>query len=356
MKKTLCLFCAALLFGAVLTACGKKTAKIDLSGWVTDIDAGLEAAKKADKRVILLFSADEDASSRALKDKLQETEDFLAAETERYVLINLDFSASRYEKAMSAMTSETEPTKKEQQAALEAQAALTRDMKQAMYLAANASPSFYVLTKDGYPAASFQLDEEAASLTDFEDALAPLEEDIAAYEALVTAIDAAKGVEKARAIDALFEATTAEWRYLLLPLCQQMQGLDPKNETGLLGKHLLALANGKATDAFLQQDLPQAAGAFAEVAANELLNADEKQEAYYTAAYLLAQGGSTDYAAIRSFAQQAYDAAPESDHADMVRAFIGQVDQQIAAVEEMQKNVDITADEGYTSVNPAAAE
>mgnify|MGYP007069872740 CR=1 FL=1 len=58
------------------------------------------------------------------------------------------------------MTSETEPTKKEQEEALAAQAALTRDMKQAMYLAANASPSFYVLTKDGYPAASFQLDEE----------------------------------------------------------------------------------------------------------------------------------------------------------------------------------------------------
>ena len=56
MKKTSCLFCAALLFGAVLTACGKKTAKIDLTGWVTDIDAGLEAAKKADKRVILLLA------------------------------------------------------------------------------------------------------------------------------------------------------------------------------------------------------------------------------------------------------------------------------------------------------------
>jgi hypothetical protein len=134
-----------------------------------------------------------------------------------------------------------------------------------------------------------------------------------------------------------------------------MEKLDPKNESGALGKHLLALANGTATDAFLQQDIQGASGAFAAVAENSYLTPDEKQEAYYTAAYLLAQAGTTDYASIRTFAQQAYDAAPESEHADMIKAFIGQVEQQIDLAEQMQKDVEITADEGYTTVNPSAA-
>lgn len=336
-------------------ATGCKTAKIDTSSWIANLDDGIKAAQNENKRIILFFSADEDGTSRALKDTLLETADFLAAETERYVLVNLDFSASRYEAAMALYTTETELTKAEEQQARDAQESLTRDMKTAMYLAANESPSFYVLTKDGYPACQLQLPEDIAAAADFDAIIAEQEEAIADYEALIAAVNSSNGVEKARAIDNVFESTTAEWRYMVLPLSAQLEKLDPKNETGAVGKHLLALANGNASDAFLQQDIQGAASAFATVAENSVLTADEKQEAYYTAAYLLAQGGSTDYAAIRTFAQKSYDAAPTSEHADMIQAFIGQVEAQIDAVEQMQKDVDITADEGYTTIHPEAA-
>ncbi len=351
MKKFAYTVLALLALSVFLAGCGKN-AKLDTSHCTSDFEGGISAALRENKQIILFFSSDEDEKSPALKENLLETADFLTALTEKYVLVNLDFSASRFESVMAPVP---EDSKREEKAQAEARARLTKDMKTAMAVAAQGSPAFYLLTKEGYPVAAFAIDAEATAGEFVASMNEQTKDALEAYTKLLSAADSATGSDKVRALDAVFEATNAEWRYLVLSFSRQIVQLDKNNDSGVVGKHILALANGRATDLFLEQDVKGASAEFVNAAQNALLTAEEKQEAYYTAGYLLAQGGSTDYDAIQGLLQLAYDAAPESAHAADVRLLINAVAERIAMQQEMQKDVELSADEGYTDINPGAA-
>ena len=53
-----------------------------------------------------------------------------------------------------------------------------------------------------------------------------------------------------------------------------------------------------------------------------LFRSEDKQECFYTAAYLSAYSGSEDYQGILTYLQTAYDLAPSSDKASAIKEAI----------------------------------
>ena len=94
MKKTL-RFLMIVAFVLSFISCGKK---IDTSVWLTNFEDAKKAAKTENKMIFMFFSEiDADNKSARLKENLFDTEDFLKTYTEKYVLLNLDYSNSRNE-------------------------------------------------------------------------------------------------------------------------------------------------------------------------------------------------------------------------------------------------------------------
>ena len=52
---------------------------------------------------------------------------------------------------------------------------------------------------------------------------------------------------------------------------------------------------------------------------NEFVKAEDKQQCFYTAAYLSAYSGSEDYRGILTYLQTAYDLAPSSEKAAAIK-------------------------------------
>jgi thioredoxin-related protein len=322
MKRMVRLFGVMMAAAIVCTACSKKV-NVDSSKWIDNFADGKAVAQQENKRIILFFSADDqDQESTALKTKIFNTDEFLKSLTKKYVLVNLDFSNSLFEKAQSKDTA----TKEEKAAAEKVEKKLKENMKQATFYNVQSSPAFYVLTKEGYVITPLSVESTLENTEAFNQLLAAKEADMTKYDAMLKATNEGNAQAKVKAINALYEATDPQMRYVLSGLSQKLVDLDKKNKSGFVGKHILACANAAAMDAYLSNDSAKASAAFAEAGENKMLSADESQQAYYTAGYLLGQSGSTDYKAMKKYFQSAYDAKPDSEHAAQIKQMISVVD------------------------------
>jgi thioredoxin-related protein len=351
MKKMIRLLGIMIAAAMMFTACSKKI-KVDSTKWIDNLTDGKTAAAQENKKVILFFSADEnDEVSSNLKAKVFNTDAFLNTLTPKYVLVNLDFSNSLFDKTQVEKTASKED--KKTAAALEAK--LKDNMKQATFYNVQGSPAFYILTKEGYVVTPITVEGDLDSVDAFTKILDSKAEDIAKYDEMLAATKTGSKEDQIKAIDALYEKTEPQMRYLLSDLSKKLIKLDSKNKSGFVGKHILACANSEAMTAYLDQQPKQAAEAFAKAGKNKNLSADEKQQAFYTAGYLLGQSGSDDYKSMRKYFQASYDAKSDSEHADQIKQMISIVDNmEQQAAEEAKKTKDAKKT-GKTS-NGAAVE
>lgn len=337
MKKITSLFAAAVAL-LMFVSCGKK---IDTTTWLTSLEDGKIAAKKENKKILLFFSTDDsDGLSSTLKETIFKTDNFIQTFTAQFVLVNIDFSESRFEKAQQNPESE-EISQKELK---KMQDALYADMRAANLYNIQATPWFIILTKQGYAISQLAFDAE----DDFETVTAAFnaeEETLKLFDSYLAKIEKGSKDEKIAAIDAIYEMTDPFLRYHISDLSKKLIYLDRNNETGLCGKHILALAYAKATDAYLNNTPEKASEEFALTAQNKLLLPIEKQQSFYLAAYLLAQNGSTDYPKIKDYFQSAYNAAPESEEAAQIKAMIAIVEERMASAEELYSEPDFAGQE-----------
>ena len=119
--------------------------------------------------------------------------------------------------------------------------------------------------------------------------------------------------------DTLYIATQPEYRSFLLPLVKYAVELDKTNESGLCGKFILAQAEAEAMSAYSQGDVETAVQKYLTAANNEFVRAEEKQECFFTAAYLVAYSDTDDYEGIISYLKTAYELAPESSKAQAIQ-------------------------------------
>ncbi|MCI1210179.1 MAG: thioredoxin family protein [Treponema sp.] len=303
---------AGILFatGILLTGCGGV--KPDEFGWYHDLAAAKKEAQTKNKNILLLMTADDsDTESSKMKTAVFNTDEFTAAEKDAFVFCNLDFSQSEYAKGQAADGA----SEKEKKVAENAAARFNDNLKLATTYSITKTPCVLVLTKEGYMIAPIENDEETQTPSAYQALLDAESEKIGKVTDMVKATTVGGNVEKVRAIDTLYEATDTDYRYPLADLIRSVPALDEKNETGLVGKYVLATANADAMDAYMNKDVKGATDAFAKAAGSDKLSAEQKQQAYYTAGYILGSSGSQDYDTMLSYFQSAYDAAPESGYA-----------------------------------------
>jgi len=335
MKKTV--FFTAILMAFALISCN-NTRRIDATKWLNSFSDAKTAAQQADKKIILFVSADDsDNLSAVLKENILFKDEFVAAETQKYVLVNLDFSESVYEAAQVP----EDASSAEKKAAAAAKKQLEENMDVATYYSVQMSPTIYLLSKEGYVIVQLVLDDAVTSIEAFDAEVDSHAEKIKAFDEALEKTKKGTNLEKVSAIDDFYALTERRHAYHLAPLAREVLKLDPKNESGLAGKYVIELAQVEATDYALKNDMSGMATAFEKAAKNDLLTAEQKQEMYYYAGYYLGGSGSTDYTRVRDYIQKAYDACPDSDVAPEIQNLIHIVDERIAETSQMNEEVKI---------------
>ena len=156
----------------------------------------------------------------------------------------------------------------------------------------------------------------------------------------MSATESGSDADRLAAIDQLFELTDPQHRYLLVDLSGLYVKLDKKNETGNVGKHIVAIANANAVQAYMDQDPVAASDQFANAAKSKYLSTVEKQQCYYTAGYLYAQSAPNDFKKIKSYFEKSYNADPESPHAEQIQNMIKMLEERIAESEAQPETVE----------------
>lgn len=305
----------------------KPSANIDSSKWIDNLIDGKAAAEKENKKIFLFFSADDqDATSKQFKDNVFNTPEFLEVATKDYVLVNLDFSNSLFESAQANPIA----TEEEQKSATELMARLEENMKDASIYNVQASPSFFLLTKEGYVIDEIIFKEVLKNIDEFTNEMNSRAEKFAEYMNVLDSTKSGKVTERVSAIERLFDITPNNQRYPLKSFSKLVLDIDKKNESGVVGKHAIALANANAMEHYMNRDAESASEEFAKLSKNKFLTAQEKQQCFYTAGYLLSQSGSMNYSKIKEYFQNAYDADPESQYAATIQAMVKSVEEMEA--------------------------
>lgn len=335
MKKLFNFVAAVFAVSFVLAGCSKNEEKtvrkpsenIDSSTWIDNLIDGKAAAEKEGKKIFLFFSGDDqDQSSAELKGKIFNLDGFISEMTKKYVLVNLDFSNSLFDKASAdPLASEEE---KAEAAALWVK--LEENMRDAGLYNIQGTPAFFVLTKEGYAIKEVIFEQKPQTVDEVLKTLDLLADEIAEYDNLLASARSGKTDDRLAAINRLFEKTEPQLRYLLSDFCEEYIKLDKKNSTGMVGTYVIALANSRAVQHYFDQDPLAASEEFANAAKSKFLTPEEKQQVLYTAGYLYANSGTDDAAKIKDYLKKAYDAAPESAYAESILSMIRMLEADFA--------------------------
>lgn len=331
MKKIIILLASVFVFGVFFVSCSKR---IDASTWIDNLSDAKQAAAQQKKDIFIFFSSDEDEISKKLKENVFSTDQFISTFSKEYILANLDFSNSLFEKTQILPEDDDET----QKAAFKLQEKISENMKTAQVYNVASSPTFLIMSKEGYVITQIAF-EENSSFDDVVQTFNDNSQKIADFKKNLEKTSKGSKEEKIKAIDDIFEWTDYSYRYAILPLSQKLIALDKNNSSGLVGKYIIAVANAKAVDAFLNDDINTAVESFAEIGTNEFLTTEEKQQVYYMAAYVLAQSGSQDYEKIRNYFQASYDIDPESEYAEQILTMIKIVNEREAEYETENEEI-----------------
>jgi hypothetical protein len=282
-------------------SCGKK---IDTSVWLTSFEDAKKAAEKENKLIFIFFSEIEaDNKSARLKENLFDKEDFIKTYTEKYVLLNLDYSNSRNESDAENLSSDMRIFE-------------SYDVKDLPYFLI-VSPQGYVIEKLAFDA-SADIDTAKITFGDVEDSVREFKENLAA-------IKNGTKEEKLEAIDKIYEKTPPTLTYHIRDLSEKFLSLDKNNETGKYLKHAISLTYAKAQEYFMKGEEEKGCDEFIKLAENKNLTDDDRQMAYYTAGYLLASSGSQNFEKIIGYFKQSYEINPESESASNIKMSIDYV-------------------------------
>lgn len=333
MKRFVKCLAVLMVLSSLLVSCNKNK-----SAWLTDYTTAQEQAQKTKKNMLLLFSGDDwDGTSQTLKETVLNQKAFYGPASKKYVLVNIDFSQEEYAKVNIADDATEEEIAEAQR--IEQLYVEREDLAERFNL--SAYPSLYVISPEGLalsqiflePLSSVELGEEEQE--DKKETPASLLEKIEATEEeqqilseLIAKIDAAEGLDRVRAIDALYQATDPELRNPLSTFAQEVVSLDPQNQTGLVGKYEYELANERAMQyAMYTGDVVSASKEFELVCETGHLSELEKQNAYYMAAYILAMSSEPDFDKMLELLDRSYQQDTNSDLAAQILGVIENIRQ-----------------------------
>ena len=276
--------------------------------WTTDFEAAKTLAEKDRKNIMLLFSGDEwdDNTSKNLKESVFNTDAFIKKAGKRFVLVNLDIPLDENGKSEEEL---------EKMYVLAATYAVER------------TPTLVLLDKEGSSFGKITDLDVMSSTDEIFKSVDTIETTRKKIASLTKKIAVSKGIQKVKLIDEMFEASDPNGRESMIDYIREIPELDPSNKTGLLGKYLLYLAYFDVAS-YLQNNQPEEAiNCFFNLTKIDTLTAEEKQQAYYMAAYLSAYTGQGTKELILDYLKKAIDMAPETEAADSIRQTYDYIDQ-----------------------------
>ena len=305
MKKTIFLM-TIILAASLLTSCGKKVMK-DNYGCFVDYEQALDNAEKKKQPLLMFFTSegDDEQSTQMVADILKAPQ-FLSEIAKDYTVFHADFSQNAFGKLVDSEDANAYTT------------IIQNNYQLAMLLGVDIMPEVILCTKEGYIVGRVESDEDFLNYDEFKILLEDNNEKLDKFNSLVAATKKGSAIKKVEAIDSLYVATEEAYRTFLLPLVKLVPELDKNNESGLLGKYIMATAEAQALTAYSQGDTEGAIKQYLEVADNKYVKNEDKQECFYTAAYLAVYSGSDDYEGILTYLETAYDLAPDSDKAPAI--------------------------------------
>ncbi len=317
MKKIIVLF-TIILAATLFVSCGSKALKDDYGCFVNYEDALKNAQKKKQPLLVLFTSQGDDEQSTQVVQDIFGNSDFTAKILKNYSVLHVDFSENAFSKTLAP----DNPTAEQQKLANAYTTIMQNNYQLVMLFNVDAMPAFFLCTKEGYVVTPLEAEDDITSMEQLTAALEEVTPEYELFEQMVKDTTKGSASSKVEAIDGLYRITNPQYRTFLLPLVQKVPELDKTNETGLVGKYIVATAEAKALSAYSQGDVETAIAQYLSAADNDFVKAEDKQECFYTAAYLSAYGGSEDYQGILTYLQTAYDLAPSSDKAPAIKEAI----------------------------------
>lgn len=308
MKKFLLVLAA--LMTVIFASCSKAEVKNEF-GWYTDYDACIKQAKEENKKVILIISRDEsDNVSVPLKQSVLYTAEFAEKYGSEYLFCENDISPSLFKAAKPPKDADAETKKNSKKF----EKILDARMRVVTIYGIQNTPTLFLLSPEGYVIKDFSY-IPCNDVTGFETLLSMYIEEITGMQALIDNVKSASGVEKVKAIDALYEASNSTYRYLLTDLMREVEKLDKKNETGLVGKYVMAIATSEAMDAYMARKPETVAKIYEKSAKHKALTPDQRQQSYYAAAFVVGSNTPTpeETKMIIYYLEKAIEIDPESN-------------------------------------------
>ena len=305
------LISAAVIFLSA-AGCSKKQ-KVPELVWQTDFEAAKKIAAENNKGIMFLFTgSDWDRYSNKFKKNVVESEQFLIKYADDFVFLNFDFAEREFNAAYLPRNDSQEEADRIEKA--------QKDFAERDYIARDIYsvtqyPTVLFLSQEGWYLDSVIYTEETSTFTGFEKACHSAQ--IEKLSSLAEKVRKSSGIEKAGAINELYEATPAIYLAPLRDLIASYPEYDPENKTGNLGKFEQAKAYFDAYEELVHGR--DAAAVYVTVAENKdnHLNEAERQNIYFMAALVeLQEGkdtGSYDYGAIVDYLQEAYDCDPNNE-------------------------------------------
>ena len=305
MKKLTLLF-TIILAASLFISCGNKALKDDYGCFVNYEDALDNSEKKKQPLLMFFTSEGDDEESTQLAADIFKHPDFSSEILKKYTVFHADFSENAWKKL----------TEEEQN---NFNIVLQNNYQLAMLLGVDVMPQIFLCTKEGYLVTQIESDDGFMSMTEFQMLLEESGEKLEKFNNMVAATNKGSATTRIEAVDTLYNATDENFRIFLLPMVKLVLELDKNNESGLLGKYIMVNAETEALTAYSQGDTEAAIKKYLEVADNKFVKNEDKQECFYTAAYLAAYSGSEDYQGIITYLQTAYELSPDSAKAPAIK-------------------------------------
>lgn len=318
-KNAIKFFALGLLAAFTFASCSKKIVKDDY-GIYSDFDTALKAAQKSGKKILLFFTKIEDGGfNETIVNDVLHSSDYAEIVGGEFETCRIDYSRERFSKKSEGYD----------------EARNERDMKVAVIYGAESSPSVLILTNKGYVITNITY-LPAKNAKEFSEIIQMDREAIDGMETLLAELENSKGIDRVKKIDELYEGTKANYRYQLRALSDEVIKLDKKNESGLVGKHLLARASTKAMDCYLRRQPDKAVECYLEPLKSKFLSVEEKQRSYFAAAYITGKNDMSveNSEKIIEYLNAAVELDPQSELAERCRLLLERQERILADQKE----------------------
>lgn len=321
------------LVGDILVEEG-ETLNVSENAWNKDYVSSVKYAKKTGKDLLLFFNTN-DPLTVEFKNNVTSTKEFINKYSKDYVLVDVDF---------------TYPIDEDD--AANSQIGIDYRVR--------SFPSIYFVTNEGFVLDVVEIvSDNINDMQAFNERYELAEQTMTLVKEAISNVKATEGVDRASAIDTLLTTVKTPTDDLLV-LEKEIATLDPKNQTGLVGKYIIFEALQEAYDIAYTGDAndngenaKKAASVIVKAAKNKMVDADLKQNAYYQAAYLLATSSNPDYKTVISYLNKSYKASKKSENAQSILQTINDVKKMQKELKNQSKN---SAKETSSEENTSAPE